>query len=57
MDYIIYLFNKIKIFKIDDHILIFFILSIDRSGTKFLADLLNQSKDMLVLHDPFERII
>ena len=32
---------------------IFFILSIGRSGTKFLADLLNKAPGALVVHEPF----
>lgn len=31
----------------------FFILSIGRSGTKFLANLLNKSDDVIVLHEPY----
>ncbi|MHA1249439.1 MAG: sulfotransferase [Candidatus Helarchaeota archaeon] len=34
--------------------MIFFILSIGRSGTKFLAKLLNQSENALILHEPVE---
>ncbi len=36
---------------------IFFILSIGRSGTRFLAELLNKSPNALVVHEPFDEAI